>query len=246
MEWLVGLVLLGILAYVLWNWNGLGTPIVPAAPRKRLCDYYVNGAVFEDISDALKRGVRLVELHVYSDERGEPIVAMTGKNRGVPEENVTFEKCCVDMVNDAFPSKDPLILSIVPQTENAFTMNRVAEHLRTTLRRHMIPNKNIEAEPLDTFADKVVIVSERNTGSEFDELINLSWSDSNVRRLSFQQALYPRDEQELINFNRDHITIVGTQVDVKTINANPKRPLAFGCQWNFTPGPPGFIDKFST
>lgn len=243
MEWLIGLVLVVILAYVLWNWNELGTPILPPIARKRLCDYYVNGSVFEDVSSALARGVRLIELHVYSDERNEPIVAKTGKNRGVPEENVSFEQCCVDLVNDAFPSKDPLILSIVPHTRDSFTMNRVAEHLQTTLRRHLISDKDIECEPLDKFANKVILVSEGGIGTEFDQLVNLSWTDTNVRRLSYQQALYPRDEDELIRFNRDHITIVGTQVDVKSVKANPKRPLALGCQWNFTHGPPGFVEK---
>jgi hypothetical protein len=37
--------------------------------RKRLCDYYVPGSVFEDIPSALARGVRLLEVHVYADER---------------------------------------------------------------------------------------------------------------------------------------------------------------------------------
>jgi hypothetical protein len=65
MEWLVAILLLLAIGYLLVDTELGEVPVL--TPRKRLCDYYVPGSVFEDIPTALARGVRLLEVHVYSD-----------------------------------------------------------------------------------------------------------------------------------------------------------------------------------
>jgi hypothetical protein len=234
MEWLVAIVLLLAIGYLLFDTKLGEVPVL--APRKRLCDYYAPGSVFEDIPTALARGVRLLEVHVYSDEQDHPVVALHPQNDGYDYalENVTFEQVCIMIANDAFPSDDPFILSIVPHTEKTITMNRVAEHLKTTVRRRLVTtDKNITTIPIDALKGKVLIVSGGNArGTELEELVNLSWDGSNLRRLTYQQALHPRDEEELMRFNRDNITLVAPEAELRTVNANPEKPKHLGCQWN--------------
>lgn len=246
MKWLLAAILAAFLVYLIYD-EMKGGPIAKITRRKRLCDYYLGGSVFEDIPSAIKRGVRLLEVHVYADERDEPVVATTPQNNGknFAEQNVSFEQVCIDIVNDAFPSKDPFILSIVAHTEKGYTLNKVAEHLTTITRRHLLKDKDIYNAVLDDLANKLILVSGGNVhGSALEPLLNLSWSESGVRRLSYQQALHPRDPKELKAFNQDFITIVGPQPELKTINANPATPFALGCQWNLMAKEPlAFTEK---
>lgn len=246
MKWLLAALLAAFFVYLMYD-TFAEKPLI--VRRKRLCDYTASGSVYEDIPTAIKRGIRLLEVHVYSDERDQPVVSMVPQNSGwdFTDKNVSFEQVCVDIVNDAFPSKDPFILSIVSHTDKSVTINKVAEHLLTTLRRHMTYEKNIQTAPLDSFANKLILISGGNIhGTALEPLLNLSWSDAGVRRLSYQQALHPRDPSELARFTKDHIVIVAPQPELKTITANPNTPLAFGCQWNlFARDPPGFVLKSS-
>lgn len=245
MKWILVVLLIAFLGYLLYDEFGETLPTL--APRKRLCDYYTAGSVFEDVSTALKRGIRLIELHVYSDEQDQPVVATQPQNNGqdFAEQNVSFEQCCVDIVNDAFPSKDPLIVSIVPHTQKTIVWDRVADHLMTTVRRHLIADTNIQTAPLDELANRIVIVSGGTIGgSKFEPLVNLSWNESGVRRLSYNEALHPRDPQELTQFNRSFITLVAPDPAFKKLMVNPQQPLVYGCQWNFfLKDSTGFVEK---
>lgn len=227
MEWFLVVFLLGIIAWIMSD-EQLGIPMVEVAPRKRLCDYYAGSK-------------RLKEVHVYSDEQDQPIVS--DKEFG---ETTSFEQVCVDLVNDAFPSKDPFILSIVLDSDKAIVANRVAEHLKTTVRRHLFQtDKDITQAPLDALANKLILVSGGNVkGTELEPLINLCWTDENLRRLSWHEAAHPRDEPELVAFNKDHITLVASDPGLRMKNANPQQPQAFGCQWNlFDSSGGGFTEK---
>ena len=234
MEWLVAILLLLGIGYLLFD-TKLGEAAT-LVPRKRLCDYYAPGSVFEDIPTALARGVRLLEVHVYADEQDQPVVALHPQNDGYDYalENITFEQVCVLIANDAFPSNDPFILSIVPHTEKTITMNRVAEHLKTTVRRRLVTTtKSIATMPIDSLKGKVLIASGGNVqGTELEDLVNLSWNESDLRRLTYQQALHPRDEKELMRYTRNSIVLVAPEAELRTVNVKWDKPMYMGCQWN--------------
>jgi hypothetical protein len=234
MEWLIAVVLLIAIGYLLMNETLGEQPTL--MPRKRLCDYYVPGSVFEDIPTALARGTRLLEVHVYSDEQDQPVVALHPQNDGYDYavDNITFEQVCILIANDAFPSNGPFILSIVPHTEKTITMNRVAEHLLTTVRRRLVSiHKKVATLPLDSLKGKILLVSGGSVqGTELEQLVNLNWNESGLRRLTYQQASHPRDEKELIRYNRDNLTLVAPDPELRTVNAKWDKPMYLGCQWN--------------
>jgi len=212
-------------------------------PREHtLVDYHVQGSTFEDVSTALKSGYRLIELHVYSDAQDQPVVALNPRYDGIA--HVSFESCCVAIVNDAFPSKDPFVLSIVLHTDKSFTANRVAYHLNTTVRKHYVTG-SVEDMSLDTLANKIIIVSGNEArGTDLEPLVNLSWNDSHLRRLSYQQAAHPREPEELRSFTNSHIAIVAPDQAFSRFKVMDD-VHAYGCQWNLCPGSGerGFIPR---
>jgi hypothetical protein len=246
MEWIVALILLGILMWLLTN-ETLGDPI-QVVTRKRLCDYFVAGGVHEPLADVLARGSRLYEVHVYSDEQDQPVVAKKPQNDGYDyaEDNIPFERVCVDIVNDAFPSKDPFILSIVLHSEKTIIANRVAEHLATTVRRHLMPPTNDLAQaPLDSLENKLILVSGGGArGTDLEPLITLFWTDQSLRRLSWHEAAHPRDPSELLAFAKDHLVLVAPHPELRILSADFHRPEELGCQWNlFDRSGGGFIER---
>ena len=206
--------------------------------RKRVADYYVAGALNEDPANVISKGMRLLELHIGSDMQDRPVL--------LPSE-AKFEPVCVTLLNQAFPSKDPFILSLVFHTDTTVTLNAVAKSLKETVRRHLVPPTPELAEtPLDTLADKLILVSGPETrGTDLEPLVTLSWGDSGLRRLDYARALHPRDPEELNQFAAHHLVLVVPDKS-KGVYAGDNEVVASGCQWNLAGTGPGFIERTGT
>jgi hypothetical protein len=247
MKALLAALLAAILVYLLYDTWTQKHPIIPRTGR--LCDYVAAGSVFQDIPSAIKRGIRLLEVHIYSDERDQPVVATSPQTGGsnVAVDNVSFESVCIEIANAAFPSKDPFILSMVLHTDRTVTINKVAEHLQTIPRQFLMADKHLASAPMDQLGNTLILVSGGSVnGTALEPLLNFNWSDPEVRRVSYQEAVSPRDPSDFKAFTRNGIVLVAPDPRFKTIVGNPSAPLAFGCQWNlFLDGPPGFVAKES-
>ena len=215
---------------------------LPVLREDTLVNYTVNGSTFEDISSALTKGYRLLELHIYSDAQDEPVVALKSDYDQVMHRS--FISCCEVIVNEAFPSKDPLIVSLVSHTDKSFTLNRVAYHLNSTVRKHLVSG-TVEDKSLDSLANKLILVSGNEVrGTNLDPMINLSWNGSTLRRVTYQQAAYPREPGELRLFTKTNIVLVAPDLAFSKFKVMDD-VHANGCQWNLcpTPGNTGFIPR---
>lgn len=227
----------------------------------KLCDFYMASSsyslfpgadVYDYISDQIlplliKAGARLVELDVYSDENEKPVVGLKNQKLGTDYayNTVSLEACCVSIANNAFNSvsspvsSDPFVLSLVFHTDNANVLNAASEIIKTTCRGRLLDEsygyqrKNLAIEPVCNLQNKLIIVSGGGQikGTHMEELVNLSWSTSNLRRMTYSQASQPHDPDELINFNRTHITMVVPDIGDDLTNFNPQIVLSYGCQW---------------
>lgn len=231
----------------------------PADSGNHLCDYYVASSAYsvipgntvysytteEAITKVIAAGARLVELHVY-DEKGAPVVGLSDTITGqkYTYNTTPFEACCTAVANAAFSagtttaSSDPFILSIVFHTENTKVLNACAEIMKTTLRMYMLDSsysyqrKIIPNEPVCNFANKLIVVSGANTkGTMMDELVNLSFGSSHLRRLTYTEAAQTHDYQELIDYNKKNITMVVPDGSASLVNSNPQILFTYGCQW---------------
>ena len=201
--------------------------------RKRVADYYVAGTT--DLSEAMSSGKRLLELHVGSDMQDRAVL--------LPSEE-KFEPACVALLNKAFDSRDPFILSLVFHTDTTVTLNAVAKSLRETVHRHLVPPTPELAEvPLDSLAGKLILVSGPETrGTDMESLVTLSWGDSGLRRLDYARALHPRDPEELREFAAHHLVLV-VKDRSKNVYAGDNEIVASGCQWNLAGSGTGFIER---
>jgi len=226
----------------------------------RTCDYYMASSsysifpgnkIFDYVSDqvlplAIKAGARLVALDIYADTTGKPVVGLKNEKLGVDyaSNSVSFESCCVSIANNAFNSisspvsSDPFVLSLSFHTNKTDVINACAEILKTTCRSHMLDEtyafqrKNLAIEPICNLQSKLIIVSGGGMkGTLMEELVNMSWDSSHLRRLNYSQASQPHDANELINFNRNNITMVVPDIEGDLKNYNPQILFTYGCQW---------------
>lgn len=232
----------------------------PQPQQYRMADFYMASSsysvfpgaeVYDYVSDsilplAIKAGVRLVELDIYSDVNDKPVVGLKNQKLGVDYayNTVSLDACCVSIANNAFNSinspvsSDPFVLSLVFHTNKTKTINAAAEILKTTCRSHMLDStysyqrKNLAVEPICNLQSKLIIVSGgAMKGTLMEELVNLSWSTSHLRRMTYTQASQPHDHDELINYNRNNITMVVPDIGEDLVNNNPQILFTFGCQW---------------
>ena len=213
---------------------------------RTLKEYSVQGSTFEDVSTALKKGYRLIELHVYSDEQDQPMVALKPAPPGsdIAPQTRTFESVCVTILQEAFPNKTPLILSIVSHTNKNFTMNRMAYHLKTTVRKQLLSGPVID-KPLSDLANTLILVSGSEVrGTELEPMLNLSWNEESLRRLTYQQAAHPREPEEIRAFTQKGIVLVAPDEAFSRFKVLDD-VHAYGCQWNLCPSSsqPGFISR---
>lgn len=247
MEVVIGLGLVGILGYTLWNHVNTSEEDVPSiSTRKHLRDYYVTGGVYEEVKDVISSGRRLLEVHLYADENGKPIVAKKALNLSYDYayDYWTFDSICVDLIQAWEKTEDPFILSIVPHSVNNVTLNKAAECLKTTVCRHLV--KGIEPSTLlDDLKNRLILVSDNVKGSELGELVNMFWSESKLRRILYSEGMFPRDRVELIRYNRSAITIVVPDTTFGKIAFEPKDAFNNGCQWVVfqNSSGPGFVEK---
>lgn len=232
----------------------------PSPSNLRLCDYYIASSAYsvfpantvaDYVSDSIiplviKAGARLIELDIYSDEQDQPVVGMKNQSLGYDYSynNVPLQSCCVAIANTAFTasetplSSDPFILSLVFHTDKTTTLDATAYILKNTLRKYMLPpeysyqRRDLAVEPICNLKGKLILVSGKVEGTKLTELVNLSWATSNLRRLTYMQASQPYDHNELIDYNRQKITMVVPDVTASLKNNNPEILFAYGCQWN--------------
>ena len=236
------------------------TSLGASKDNTRLCDYYVASSAYsvfpgsstqDFISDdvvvrVIKAGARLIELDVYAGKDDKPEVGLKNETMGYDYalNSVSFESCCIAVSNTAFSpevpvSGDPFILSLVFHTDKRNVMDAAAQILKDTCQRFMLgpsyayTRKNLAQEPMINLGGKLIVVSGGNIkGTNIEELVNLSWSTSNLRRLTYMQASQPYDHDELINANRTNITMVVPDPEPDLKNNNPTILFSYGCQWN--------------
>lgn len=233
MEVLLGIGAIALAGFLISREVGAEFPTPENTQRKRIADYYVAGTT--NVEEALSSGKRLLELHIGSDMQDRPVI--------LPSEQ-PFEPVCVTLLNMAFGNKDPFILSLVFRTDTTVTLNAVAKSLRETVHRHLVPpTPDLADVPLDSLANKLIIVSGPETrGSDLESLVTLSWGDSGLRRLDYARALHPREPEELRQFAAHHLVLVVTDKS-KNVYAGDNEIIASGCQWNLAGTGSGFIER---
>lgn len=224
----------------------------------KLCDYYIATSarpvfagtkIVDWISqDAIKKiisaGARFMELDV-NEEQERPVVSFVNKDNFRQTMNVVYLEDALKTIADnawnttiAPNSSDPFILSLNINGENTTLINNTAAVLKEELQTRMLgleyayQRKNLAQEAICNLKEKIVIISGGNhKNTDMDELVNLSWSGPNLRRMTLTQVEEVHDHEELTDFNKQNITLVIPDAGT-TENKNKGFDVAwtFGCQ----------------
>ena len=228
--------------------------------KNTLGDYYVSSSgytiipgntintyiVTDAITKVVKGGARVIELDVYAVDK-KPVVGLADAKtlKMTTYNTLSFEDCCVTIANSAFNSavtpgyNNPFILSLVFHTSDNAILTQCADTMKNTLRKNMLNSeysyqrKNLAVEPICNLMGKLVVVSgEHIKGNGMDELVNMSWVSSQMRRMTYTQASQTFDHEELIEFNKRNITLVVPDMKTSAItNGNAEICFSYGCQW---------------
>ena len=153
------------------------------------------------VKKVIQAGARVVDLNIY-DVEGVPTAGLTDASytRLYSLNGIKLEDCCVEIANTAFAAdtpgnKNPFVLSLNFHTTDNTLMTKAADVLKQTLSRFLLDlpytyqKKNIALEPVCNLIGKIIVVSGKNTkGNGMDELVNMSWDSSYMRRLTYKQA----------------------------------------------------------
>ena len=202
------------------------------------------------LQTCIAQGARCLDFEIY-DVGGAPVVGVSSMESYHVKEcynSVPFEEAMQTVASHAFSggyttcSSDPLLLHFRIMSSHKEIYDQMAEALYRTLERRMLGNKysyeydgfNIGTVKFRDLMGKVVIIVRKEgtllSHSSLDEYTNICSNAHFMRSLRYNQVKFVHDSEELIEYNKQNMSIVLPDVGVQP--ANPSAPLAmsYGCQ----------------
>jgi hypothetical protein len=204
------------------------------------------------LQHAIRMGCRCLDFEVYS-KNGQPIISTSLSDDKCIKEtynSVSFDEAMGAIASSAFSSNacpnpsDPLLLLFRIKTNHADVLNIMADTIKSKLSNYLMPleyshefgGKNICAEPVINFKNKIVIIVENNPllyqdqgADRMYEITNLT-SKAFLRILTVFNVLNGPDSTELTSFNKQYMTIVLPDSSMSAENYDPMAPSLAGCQ----------------
>lgn len=189
----------------------------------------------------LKQGVRGLDMELFSIDNQAVVATSTSDSYHVKEtfNSIAFAEVLKTIVNSAFSSstapnpRDPIFLHLRIKSAN----NAMFQSLAKTLEEYNAfllgkeysyenGGKNFGDIPLSQLMGKIVIIVDKTNNSflecpEFYEYVNMTSSSVFMRALHYYDIKYTPDMNELIEFNKQNMTI-----GMPDKGANPANPSA--------------------
>jgi hypothetical protein len=144
--------------------------------------------------------------------------------------------------------KDPLLLHFRLKTNKVNVLNQLAAEIAETLGNRLLPieymreynGKNLTKVPIENFLGKVVIMVEKSNASQgmpilyqsknLWELTNVTTNSAFIHEKLFTDIKNATDPNDIIDFNRQNMTIVLPDMNEYDINYIFTVPQVLGCQ----------------
>ena len=144
--------------------------------------------------------------------------------------------------------KDPLLLHFRLKTNKVNVLNQLASEIAQTLGNRLLSieymreynGKNLTKVPIQNFLGKVVIMIEKSNSSQgmpilyqsknLWELTNVTTNSAFIHEKSFTDIKNATDPNEIIDFNRQNMTLVLPDIAEYDINYISTIPQVLGCQ----------------
>lgn len=203
------------------------------------------------LQNAIRQGCRFLDFEVYSidGETGISVSAtstFTEKNalNWLPLDDVIKGVADLAFSTLSCPNfNDPLFLNFRVKSTNVQVFDDIAKSLDTYLNSRLLPNRfnyeangtNITARPLVEFIGKAMIIVDKSNvlveSSKLDEFMNLGANSVFCRLLVYNDVIFTPDMNELIEFNKQNVSICLPNLDTTAANYDSSTVYPFGVQF---------------
>jgi len=202
------------------------------------------------LKNCIKQGVRCLDFEIYS-VNNVPVISTSSKNKFDFKETyntVAFADAISIVANYAFSSStcpnpnDPLIIHLRIMSNNKPIYDLMANTLHSTLARRLLGKSfsydnhgnNLGKIPLKDLIGKVVIITDKTDtllkDSLLNEYVNLCGNTPFLHELRFSEVLNTSNMNDLIEFNKQNMSIVLPDVSKSNRNPPPSAPIDYGSQ----------------
>jgi hypothetical protein len=202
------------------------------------------------LKNCIKQGARCLDFEIYSVD-GLPVIATSSISDFSIKESynsVPFAQAMEVISMYAFSAgnspnpRDPLILHFRIMSANKTIQDSMATALYNTLEDRLLGpyfsyennGKNIGAFPIANLMGKVVVIVDKSnpifTESLFNEYVNLASNSVFMRVLRYKDVIYTPDMDELIQFNKQQMSICLPDLSANKTNYSSALAMTYGCQ----------------
>jgi hypothetical protein len=202
------------------------------------------------LKNCIKQGVRCLDFEIYS-VNNVPVISVSSQNTFDMKEtynSVPFATAMNILANYAFSSStcpnpgDPLVIHLRIMSNNKPIYDKMANILYDSLSRRLLGKKfsyenngkNFGTTPLKTLMGKVIVIVDKSnplfSDTLLDEYVNIASTSVFMRALRFHDVKYTPDMQELIEYNKKHMSIVLPDLSTNINNPPATLSLNYGCQ----------------
>jgi len=203
------------------------------------------------LENCIKQGARCLDFEIYSYNNLPVIAASSVNNFDIKETyNYILFSEAMERISDlgfsdgfAPNAKDPLILHFRIMSNHKDIYDKMAIDLNKYLARYLLDNnhsyenhgKNLGAISLKDLMGKIIIIVDKSNplfeDTKLDEFVNQSSHSIFMRLLRYNNAIYTPDMQDLINFNKQKMSIVLPDLNDNDNNPSSAVVMNYGCQF---------------
>ena len=203
------------------------------------------------LKNCIKQGARCLDMEVYS-VNDKPVIATSSVNDFSVKEtynSIPFASVVQTISDYAFAGStcpnpgDPLVIHLRIMSKNKPIYTTMANDLYNTLERRLLgPNysyenhgKNIGIEPIKNLMGKVILIVDKTNAlfedTPLDEYVNIASNSIFMRAIRYTQGTKNApDMQEVIEFNKKHMTICLPDLGINPKNPSSSLAMKYGCQ----------------
>ena len=202
------------------------------------------------LENCIEQGVRFLDFEIYSINNKPVVSASTNNNFKSKEMYNSID--IIDVFNlireKAFSSgscpnyNDPLILHFRISSNNINIYNKLSNHIGNILNNYILSStysneyngQNISELPISNFKRKIIIIVDKSNPiykqTKLKEFVNISSNSELMHILRYSNVKYDNTNTELMNFNKQHISIVLPDMKSSNKNHNYLVTQNYGCQ----------------
>ena len=202
------------------------------------------------LRNCIKQGARCLDFEIYSVEHAPVIAISSISDFNVKESynSIPFVKAMETISNYAFSGghcpnpADPIILHFRIMTSSVDVHNQMAKALYNTLEDKLLGKqfsyenggKNIGSYPISKIMGRVIIMLDKAnpifSTSLLNEYVNITSNSAFVRVLRYNDVIYCPDKDELLNYNKQNMTISIPNLSAQNTNYSAALVMTYGCQ----------------